>query len=166
MVAVQQSAFGGMRCIVLQPNIGTHWRQTLKIFAVLAATTLMVAGIVSLQGFWPVMVFAVLEIWLLAWALYASALRGRQREVVIVRGNQVEVQKGWRGPEQSWVFDTFWTEVALVPSRHRWYPSRLSLRSCGVELELGRFLCEDERVDLARRLERWIGPMAASGEGA
>lgn len=166
MVAVERDAFGGRPCFVLQPDIGFHWRQTSRIFLLIAATSLGVALVMVSLGYWPVLPFAGLEVGLLGWALHASASRGRERELILLRDDKIEVQKGRRGPERFWELDAYWTEVALLPGAYRWYPSLLLLRTRGKEIELGRFLHEDERVDLARELARRIGPMAASGEGA
>jgi uncharacterized membrane protein len=164
MVAVERDGSRGDRRIVLRPNIAVNWRQTLCVYGMVAATCLGVGVTFGLIGFWPVLPFAGLEVGLLGWALYSSAQRAGECEVVIVRDDRVEIQKGRRRPERCWTLDTYWTEVALERTGHRWYPGRLLLRSHGIAIELGRFLRDDERAILARQLKRWIGPMAGSGE--
>lgn len=166
MVAVEQDAATGEHQIVLRPNIGLDWRQTLLIYGLLAFTCLAVAVGMTMIGFWPVLPFAGLELALLGWGLYASAHRAQDCEFITIRGGRIEIQQGRRRPERRWILETYWTEVALEPSGHRWYPSRLVLRSRGQRVELGRFLGDDERAELAGRLKLWVGPMAASGECA
>jgi uncharacterized membrane protein len=166
MVAVEHDASRGDRRVVLRPNIAVNWRQTLLVYGIVAATCLGVAIMFGLLGFWPVLPFAGIEISVLGWALYSSAHRANEREVLTIRGLRIEVQKSGRMLNERWVFDTFWTEVALEPARHRWYSKRLLLRSRGEVVELGRFLHDEERVALARQLKRWVGPVAGSGECA
>lgn len=164
MVAIEQDSARGDLTVVLRPDLALDWRQSLLIFGVFSATSAAVAIAMTAMGYWPVLPFAGLEICLLGWALYASAQRSLAREVIIIRPGRIEVQMGSRRPERWWLFETYWTEVVLLPPVHRWYARRLLLRSRGMELELGRFLQDEERIDLARKLKRLIGPMAASGE--
>jgi Integral membrane protein len=163
VVADQHDAVTGRRILVLRPNVALSRRQTVLAFGAIAATSLTVATAFAAAGFWPVLPFAGLEIALLGWALRVSATRAEQEEVIVLQDGRVEVWQG-RGRRCRWVSDGYWTEVALVPPTHRWYPSRLRLRSRGTEVELGEFLQDEERAELARRLKRLIGPMAAPGE--
>lgn len=164
MVAVEHDTSSGCRRIVLQPNIAVNWKQTLIAYGIAATTCLAVAIVFGLAGFWPVLPFAGMEVVLLGWALYVSAHRANECEVVIIGSDRIEVQKGRLRPESSWTLNIYWTEVALEPARHRWYSGRLLLRSQGRVVELGRFLHDDERAALARQLRCWVGPMAGSGE--
>lgn len=163
MVAVEHDPATDSRTLVLRPNVALTRGQTLLAFGVIAATSLTVAVAFAAAGFWPVLPFAGLEIGLLGWALRATADRARLEEVIVLRAGRIEVQQG-RHRQTNWVFDGYWTEVALEPPAHRWYASRLWLRSRGTEVELGRFLQDDERAELARMLKRLVGPMAAPGE--
>lgn len=165
MVTVEQDDRQHARYFVLRPNYGPKWRQTVAAFVLLALISLSLALALALAGYWPVLPLAGLELGLLGWALYVSARRSTEREVIWVRQAEVEVQKGRRRPERVWVFQRSWAEVYLLRSEHSWYPSRLWLRSQGQEVEVGGFLQEEERVFLARELRKIIGPMAAPGDG-
>ena len=161
MVAIEHEPDKGECCFVLRPDYVPRWQQTVAVFALCATACLGIALLLTLGGFWPVLPFAGAEVALLGWALYLSARRGTEREVIRIRAATVEVEKGHRRPACSWSFQRSWTEVRLRPSGHHWYPSRLCLRSQGRELEIGVFLPEEERVRVARELERLIGPMAS-----
>jgi uncharacterized membrane protein len=165
MVAIEHDERQGERSFVLRPDARPDGRQTIAIFALVALTCLLVGLVYALAGFWPIMAFAGLEVLLLGWALYYSAHRLGEREVIRIGAALVEVYKGRRVPQRLWRFQRSWTEVRLVPPAHRWHPSRLVLRSRGQEVTVGGFLLEDERVYVARQLERYIGPMAAPGTG-
>ncbi len=147
------------RCFVLRPNIGLYWRTTLRVYILVVIVTLTVAISFALAGFWPILPFAGLELMALGAALYVTARRGRYREVIRIDEHRVEIEKGYRGPEQVWEFERIWSEVVLDPPEHQWYPSRLAIRSRGNTVELGAFLTEPERLRLGRELQRCIGPM-------
>ena len=49
-------------------------------------------------------------------------------------------------------FHPYWARLSLQPGRWRGAPSRLLVRSHGREVEIGAFLNDEERRDLARRL--------------
>ena len=166
MVAVEEGSTDGHWRITLRPNIAIYWRQTLLVYFALAAPLLSTAIALSLRGLWPVLVYAIATVWALGWALYVSAHRSNEWDVVSIRGDFIEIQQGRRRAKHHWTLQTYWTEVALLPSSHRWYPSRLVLRSQGVVIEVGRFLHDKERAELARQLARCIGPMAGSVRGA
>jgi uncharacterized membrane protein len=51
-------------------------------------------------------------------------------------------------------FQRHWARVVLKQSRGDWYPSRLLLHSHGRQVEVGRFLEEQERLHLGLRLQR------------
>jgi uncharacterized membrane protein len=46
--------------------------------------------------------------------------------------------------------------VQLEKSPIAWYPSRLMIAYQGRGVEIGRFLCDDERAELAAALKRGI----------
>jgi uncharacterized membrane protein len=69
-----------------------------------------------------------------------------------VNSDEVAVEKGRRRLRQRWVMQRAWAQIRLLPPRIRWYPTRLVIRSHGNEVELGGFLNEHERRQLAGEL--------------
>ena len=145
---------------VIRPNAAPPWRQIRIFFILVASVSLTVAGGFALLGFWPILPFAGLELLLLAWALYTTARRAERREVVRVNEDTVEVERGIRQPEQRWTLQKAWAQVRVVRSRHRLHPSRLLICSHGQQIEIGSFLVEHERLELARELRSAIGPVS------
>lgn len=164
VVTVKQDTADGDWHFLLQPNIAVDWRQTLFAYGIVVTISLGTAIVFSWRGYWPILLFAIGTLWMLGWALYRSAQRADEWEIVILRADSIEIRKGRRGSAQSWVLPGYWTEVILEPAGHRWYPSHLSLRSGGVAVEIGQFLHEEERTILAQQLKRRVGFMAGSGE--
>lgn len=137
--------------------------RTARIFiAVVAATTLAVAAPFVLQGFWPVLLFAILEIGALAWALRISMLAGLERETITVSADHVKVVHRGREGERSAVFPRHWSKVTLHAPPAALHPSRLFIESHGRACEVGRFLTEDERRTLAVRLKQLVGNLNES----
>lgn len=140
--------------IVIRPNRSQTWAQTKWFYASICAASLLVAGAMSMLGFWPVLPFAGAELLALGGCIYAVAKAGEVMEVVSVSGDQVAVEKGRREPQQVWTFQRTWARARLRPPKIAWYPSQLVIGCRGTEVELGRFLTEEERRHLADELER------------
>ena len=152
------------RRFVLAPNIAPDWQQTVWIFVGMSSVCLGIALVCTWFGFWPVLPFAGLEVVTLGWALYTSARRSLDREVIHVVDNTVVVEKGCGRVEQRWEMDRTWTDVRLQPLSRRWNETRLVLRSREQTLTIGAFLDADERRSLDRALRACIGPVARWGE--
>ena len=140
------------RRIVIRPNRSLTRRQLQIAFAVIAVVCLGIASAFAALGLWPVLPFAGLEVLAIGAGFYLSALGGREMEVVSVARDTVAVEKGGRKAHERHELSRAWLQVRLLPSRLRWYPSRLVLRSHGHDVELGGFLNEDERRQLAGEL--------------
>lgn len=148
--------------IELTPNCSLTPSGARLFVGSLAAVTFAVAGFFALQGFWPVLPFAGLEIGLLAWAVRASMRRGSEREVIVVSEAQVVVERRSPSGSRLSVFPRHWARVTLRDPQRARYPSRLAIESHGRSCEVGRFLTEDERRRLAARLERLVGKTSES----
>ena len=155
----------GDPCFVLRPDVCVHWRQSLRLGFAMAAVCLGIGFAFALMGFWPILAFAGAESLALVAALYVSGRRGRDTEVVRLAAGQLTIEKGRGRPQRCWRFQPAWSEVLLQGSGHPWYPSRLLVRSAGQRVELGAFLNDAERRNLACSLQRWVGPMARLGSG-
>jgi uncharacterized membrane protein len=143
-------------CWVIRPNRSISWRGALYVYAAVFVFCMSVAVGLSLQGFWPVLPFAGLELLALGAALYATLLRSEFREVIFVGTDIVAVEKGRRRPQKRWECPRAWARVLIEPPSIAWYPSRLTIGSHGRRVEVGKFLNEMERMELADALERSI----------
>ena len=140
------------RRIVIRPNRSLTRRQLQLAFAAIAAVCLGIASAFAAIGLWPVLPFAGLEVLVVGAGFYLSAVGGRETEIVSVERDTVAVEKGGLKSRERHELNRAWLQVRLLPSRLRWYPSRLVLRSHGNDVELGGFLNEDERRQLAGEL--------------
>jgi uncharacterized membrane protein len=148
--------------IELAPNCSLT-PQSARIFVVgLAGVTFAVAGFFTLQGLWPILPFAGLEIGLLWWAVRASLRAGQQRELILISDDSVVIERhGARHPGRT-VFARHWATVKLRDPPAAQHPSRLMIESHGRACEVGRFLTEEERLGLAGRLRQLVGRSSES----
>lgn len=125
--------------------------------ATVAFGTFVVAIMFAVQGYWPVLPFAGLEIALLIWAVRVSMRKGMQHETIIITEDLVTVHHS--SPEGEWssVFPRHWVRVKLHAPPAALHPSRLTLESHGRVCEVGEFLTEDDRRGLAVRLKQFVG---------
>ena len=144
------------RTFVIAPNQSMSGRELLLVFIGIAGVTLAIGAYFWLHGFTLVLPFSGLEALALGAALYITAWRGGAREVITITDNSVCVETGRSRPERRHDFQRYWTKVVLRRPWVAWYPSKLLLCSHGREIEVGRFLNEEERMGLAKILRSAI----------
>ena len=137
---------------VIRPNHSLTWHEARVVLAGIAAVGLIIGTAFCSVGLPFVLPFSGLEVLGLAAAFYYCQWRAMSREVVSIDEEQVTVESGRTRPATAHAFQRAWVRVVLDRSMDGWYPSRLKLCSHGRELEIGGFLNEDERLELARRL--------------
>jgi len=141
---------------VIRPNQSLTWRGALQAYAVIAICCLGIGITFALHGFWPVLPFAGFEVVVLGIAFYLCLSRSQVREVVSVNADKVTVEKGRNSPQERWECPRVWARISLQRSPLDWYPSRLAIAFQGRQVEIGRFLAEQERRELADELEQTI----------
>jgi uncharacterized membrane protein len=142
---------GGAVSMVILPHRSLS-RAGLRLFLAVQGVA---AGVFALLAAWRGNVFApafaVLEFGLVAWCLIRVWRASAAGEVVVLSAERLEIlPMGAAG--QAAQFHPYWARLTLQPGRWRSAPSRLLVRSHGREVEIGAFLNEEERRDLAQRL--------------
>ena len=104
-----------------------------------------------LAGAWPVVGFFGLDLALLYLAFRVSYQRGRTREIVEFRSDEVTLTRiSPRGVRDTDRFQPYWLRAVLkeAPAQGK----ILTLRSHGRAVEIGRFLAPDDKESLADKL--------------
>ena len=143
--------------IEIAPHCSLTVQGATWFFASLCFATFGLAGFLALQGFWPILAFAGLEMAVLAWALRASLERRHHRETVTISDGEVRIAREHRKHSAEVVFPRHWAQVKLRRPVSGLHPSCLTIESHGRRCEVGSFLTEQERHGLASRLARLIG---------
>ena len=144
------------RTFVIAPNQSMSWKELTLAYCIIAGVSLAIAGYFWVHGLTLVLPFSGLELLALGAALYITAWRGGAREVITITDDSVYVETGRARPEQRHDLQRYWTRVVLQRPWVAWHPSKLLLCSHGREIEVGRFLNEEERRGLAKILQSAI----------
>lgn len=148
--------------IELRPNCSLTPRGALVFFASLCVVSFGIGALFASQGFWPVLPFAGLEMLVLGWALRVSLKARHVSQRVEVSREHVRIEAREANTLDSLVFPRHWAKVTLRVPRTALHPSRLLIECRGHACEVGGFLIEEERRELAKRLRQLIGNVNAS----
>ena len=144
------------KTIMVMPNRAMPWQHIMVIYLLVSGVTISIAFSFFTQGFTLILPFAGLELLALGVVLYISAWRSNIKEVVNIGEEKIRIEIGRDVPEKIYELDKAWANIVLERSWNNWYPSRLLLRSHGRQLEIGKFLNEQERQCLAIELNKAI----------
>lgn len=145
---------GSTRRIILRPNASLSTREAVLFLAGISAVSLTIALLFMCLGFWIVLPFSGAELTLLVGCVFGALKRNCRREVITITDKVVQVERGGRQLEERIELPLGWVKVKLQQSALRGHPSRLSIRSHGREIIVGRFLVESEREQLAAELNK------------
>lgn len=95
--------------------------------------------------------FAVLELVVLGYCLDRVWRSLGKGQIITLTPSQLEIA-ATAGNAPEVCFQPYWVKVRLEPGRWRGWSSRLMVGSHGREVEVGEFLNDAERSELARRL--------------
>jgi uncharacterized membrane protein len=154
MIESERDIEPGSQRFVLRPNASLSGRQASFLMLGIALMMAVIAGGFALMGAWLVLPFSGAE-WILLAYCFKLALRScRIHEVITITDTSVLLERGYGTPEQIYRFQRAWVALDWAKSPIKGYPSRLSFRSHGKEIEIGRFLAESERAALAGELRK------------
>ena len=145
----------------LAPHCSLSTRGALVFFGSVCLPTFGVAGMATALGFWPVLPFAGAEMLLLGWALRSNMQRRFARETIDVTEAQIVIGYAQGNPQRV-VFPRHWAQVKIRRPKSPLHRSQLVIESHGRAYEVGKFLSEEERHQLAAELKQLIGGMNQS----
>ena len=126
------------------------------VFLSIGCLTLTISVIFTILGAWPILPFAGLECLGLFLAWKWLKLHEEDHEHIHMKGNilSVNVKNGQNVKEET--FNTDWVQV-ILEDRRPGCRMRLSLRSHGVDLEIGKLLGDNDKKKLAGDIRRLVG---------
>ena len=161
MIASWETADGSFVRIRAKSNFSLDARGLLGVMAALAAVTLLLAGLLAWQGFWPVFAIAVLQVGLVSWILVRTWENTWALEVIEIDPRKIRIVTRRFRSQREYELPTAWAVVETLEPDIAWYDPTIRLRSGDRSLELGRFLTADEKRQLAEQLERAINKHSA-----
>jgi len=121
----------------------------------------VMAGLAAWQCNVLAPLFAVLELGVLGACLRHVWVASGSGELITLTPTQLEISSA-RGARVT-RFHPYWVRIRVQAGRERGWPSRLLLGSHGHEVEVGRFLNDEERRELARRIAELLRPLQDRG---
>ena len=116
----------------------------------------MLLGTPALWGLLPFTLGALLLLWYFVNRNYADA---QLTEELTLWPELIRVDRfNPRGPSQHWQANPYWVRLRLFPEGGP-VENYLTLRGGGREIELGAFLSPEERAEIHRDLDRWLGKL-------
>lgn len=153
MITSWTSSDGSTVKIQLRSNFSLGAGGLVWLVTALAAVTLLLAGLLAWQGFWPVLVIALLQVVLVSWLLIRTWERSWLVETIEIRPNCIIVlQRRYKRVCQT-KLDTAWAVIETVQPEVTWYDPKVRLRSGTRSIEIGRFLTGEEKHQLVIQLK-------------
>lgn len=130
------------------------------LFVSVSSAILGVAFICGFLGAWQVLPMSSLVVVSLGLGLVAGYRRTQVEEVLSIAGATIAIDKHRRRETEHYEFQRGWAQVVLIEPRPplEEFPSRLFIRSHGRQVQIGAFLDDEERHELAARLQPLMGP--------
>lgn len=122
----------------------------LLVFAFIFAVSIGIAAGFALLGAWLILPFAGLEMLVLYLAFRHVDRRAGDFERIAIAGDRVEIEICEAGRSRSYEFNRCWAQLVGGEGE------RLALRSHGREVEIGRYLDDEERFALGREIGRHL----------
>ena len=120
------------------------------VFAFILFVSLGIAtGFYVVFDAWPVLPYAAIEMTVLYWAFRYMERHAGDYERITIRGGTVAIESHVGPHVTRHELSRYWAKVVCDADG-----GRLALRTHGREFPVGRHLCEERRLDLARELER------------
>jgi len=165
LVARQVDNFQGSSRFLIRPNCSLPWRGVVRFYISMVVVSFSIAIAFALKGAWLILPFAGLEMLVLGAALYLVARRGSCWQVVSIHGDHIEVVEHDSNSKRQQTFQRAWAQVKLEQARINGYPSRLTIRSHGRAAEIGGYLADAEKEELALELRLALRPASLTGLG-
>lgn len=160
MVTAQSGPTGEGRRLILRPQAPMSPVAVLILFISVSSAILGVAFICGFLGAWQVLPMSSLVVVSLGLGLAAGYRRTQIEEVVSIAGATIAIDRHRPRETEHYEFQRGWAQVVLEEPRPPMeeFPSRLFIRSHGQQVQIGSFLDDDERHELATRLQPLMGP--------
>jgi uncharacterized membrane protein len=138
----------------LQRNCSMTPRQVARAYGVLCTLSLAVALAFFLHGVWIVLAFSLLELGCVGLALLLYARHALDRERIALSSDCLLVECVQAEVHSQALLDPLWTRVLSAADATPGTPRRhlITLESRGVRVEVGRFVNEAQRRQVAREL--------------
>jgi uncharacterized membrane protein len=138
--------------IVSRPNCSLSTQGRIKLFLLLAVIPLIMGIGFLIIGMWMIFPFIGLELLALAYAFYYIDSHAADFESISIEGDKLIVEKHNNKQTRQFEFNAYWAKLVLNQAKNG--NLNLYLRSRGIDLEIGKFMNNDQREALAIQLKK------------
>lgn len=156
MISIDKLGSGNRYRFQISPNCSISWRELLAFYLLTCVIALGIGIFFTLAGMWLVLPFSGLEMIALGTVLYLTSRKVHRREVITLDPDRVVIEKGISRIDQSWEFETVGTRLIDEKNGPRGSRRKLVLGAHGNYVEIGEFLDNLEKDELAFRLKDCI----------
>jgi len=156
MVLTWQNSDRTKASILARGNFSLDAGGLVSLLLALAVVSLCLAVLLALQGYWPVLLIAVVQLALVAWILVRAWQRAWVSDVIDICADRITVTQQRHKRKRQIELDTAWAVIELNQPEIAWYRPRVQLRSGSQVVELGSFLTSEEKRQLAQYLKNAI----------
>ena len=156
MVLTWQNSDRTKASILARGNFSLDAGGLVSLLLALAVVSLCLAVLLALQGYWPVLLIAVVQLALVAWILVGAWQRAWVSDVIDICADRITVTQQRHKRKRQIELDTAWAVIELKQPEIAWYRPRVQLRSGSQVVELGSFLTSEEKRQLAQYLKNTI----------
>lgn len=156
LVLNRRSEDGSHVQILARGNFSLGSGGLVNFLLALAAVTLGLAGLLAWQGFWPILVIAVVQLVLVSLALIRAWKLSWVQEHIEIGATAITVRHQRHKRVRKCQLDPAWSVVEVRQPEVAWYGPRVFLRSGRRAVELGTFLTSDEKWQLVECMSKAI----------
>jgi uncharacterized membrane protein len=135
---------------LLKRNCSLSPRQLAVAYGLLCLVAFAIAAVFALHGVWIIFAFALLEMLAVALALLNYARHATDHEHIALSEGCLLVERVQAGKLKLIRLDPYWTRIALPDRKH----TLIRLESRGVKVEIGGFVSEEKRQEVAEELRQ------------
>jgi uncharacterized membrane protein len=142
--------------ILARGNFSLDAGGLVSLLLALVVVSLTLAVLLALQGYWPVLLIAVIQLVLVAWILVRAWKRAWVSDAIDICADRITVTQQRHKRKHQIELDTAWAVIELKQPEVAWYRPRVQLRSGSQVVELGSFLTSEEKHQLVQHLQSAI----------
>lgn len=152
MVVTWHSSDSSRAGIMARGNFSLGAGGLVNLLLALAVVSLFLAGLLALQGYWPILLIALIQLALVAWILIRAWERAWVADFIEIDAEKIRITHQRHRKRHYYELETAWAVIELKQPEIAWYDPRLHLRSRSQVVELGSFLTSDEKHQLLRHI--------------
>lgn len=135
---------------LLKRNCSLSPRQVARFYGMLCAFTLSIGLAFAVKGILFVLVFSFIEAGVVVIAVLHYARHATDQERVALRDGSLLIERIEAGKSRRFELDAYFTRI-VVPTKRR---TLIQLESRGVKVEIGSFVSEKIRQQVAQEMRR------------